>query len=439
MSRAAWLCALAVALPACTGEGEGDLATATHAAYAEGLRASGLAGTRLGSRWLEAAGEALDNPVRVELPYGEQGAFLAHRPRAEGFAFEAGAGQRLLVSVSLAPGATARVFADLFEPADTDAGKPPWRVLASLDAGARELRSELPSSGRYLLRLQPELLAEAAYQLRIEIEPALRFPVEESDVAAVMSYFGDPRDNGRRQHEGVDIFAPRGTPVIAVANGLAMPRTSRLGGKTVWLRSTNASYYYAHLDRVAVSAFARVKTGDLLGYIGNTGNARSTAPHLHFGIYRRSAGAVDPLPLLRSWRLARAVAGWEFAPHEARVAATRLNVRAAPGLDAPVLRHAERGTWLHARAAAAEWTRVSFADGGHGWVASRYREPLEAPLYDWRLRVPALLREAPARDSAGLARLDAGSVLEVLGTADDYLYVRLADGGLTAWAARPVE
>jgi SH3-like domain-containing protein len=429
-----------VALAACSGERDGELATATHAAYADGLRASGLDATQLGSQWLAAAALALDNPVPVELPYGEQGAFLAHRPRAEGFEFTAAEGQSLIVGVAVAPGAGARIFADLFAAAaETGAEEPPWRLLGSLEAGASELRAALPSSGRYLLRLQPELLAELAYQLRIEIEPALRFPVEESDVAAVQSYFGDPRDSGRRQHEGIDIFAPRGTPVLAVADGLAMPRTSRLGGRTVWLRGSGASYYYAHLDAVTVSAFARVATGDVLGYVGNTGNARTTASHLHFGIYRRRAGAVDPLPLLRSWRLAQASAGWDFAPHEARVTAARLNVRAAPDLAAPVLRRAEQGTWLHARAAAAEWTRVSFADGGHGWIASRYREPLDEPLYDWRLPASALLRDAPGRNSPAIARVDAGGVLEVLGIAEDYLYVRLAEGGLEAWTPQPAE
>jgi SH3-like domain-containing protein len=96
----------------------------------------------------------------------------------------------------------------------------------------------------------------------------------------------------------------------------------------------------------------------------------------------------------------------------------------------------EQGNWLHARAAAGVWTRVSFADGGHGWIASQYREALDEPLHDWRLPAPVLLRDAPSRRSAGIAKVDAGGMLEVLATAGDYLYVRLAGTGLSAWTPR---
>ena len=65
-----------------------------------------------------------------------------------------------------------------------------------------------------------------------------------------------------------------------------MPRQDALGGNTVWLNTPGTSYYYAHLDRVAVRDQQRVKVGDVLGYVGNTGNARNMPSHLHFGVYR---------------------------------------------------------------------------------------------------------------------------------------------------------
>ncbi|MBA2593288.1 MAG: peptidoglycan DD-metalloendopeptidase family protein [Gammaproteobacteria bacterium] len=375
-----WTYAAAAAiLTACTAQQppEGELTLESHAAYADSLRKSGLAGTLLGSQWLEAAGQALQAPLAIELPFGEQGAFLAHRPRAEAFAFEAVENQQLVVTVSTAAGPKPRLFADFFQAfPGADAAPTEWRKLDSLPAESTELRFEIPASGRYLLRLQPELLAASAYRLEVEIEAVWPFPVQEHDITAVMSFFGDARDGGRRQHEGVDIFAPRGTPVLAVAGGLATPRESRLGGKTVWLRSRGASYYYAHLDSFAVSSYARVDAGDVLGYIGNTGNARTTAPHLHFGVYRRRSGAIDPLPLLRSWQLAETAADAGFEAHEVRVTASRLNVRGLPDGQAPVLQQIERGTLVHARAIAGQWTRVALADGTQGWIASRFREPV---------------------------------------------------------------
>jgi murein DD-endopeptidase MepM/ murein hydrolase activator NlpD len=98
----------------------------------------------------------------------------------------------------------------------------------------------------------------------------------------------------------VDIFAPRGTPVLAAAGGVVTSvGTNGLGGNVVWIARPmrGERHYYAHLDRQAVSAGTFVNEGDVIGYVGNTGNARGTAPHLHFGIYA-SGGAVDPLPYI---------------------------------------------------------------------------------------------------------------------------------------------
>jgi murein DD-endopeptidase MepM/ murein hydrolase activator NlpD len=121
------------------------------------------------------------------------------------------------------------------------------------------------------------------------------------DGRAVGSSFGSARDSGRRRHEGIDIFAPRGTPVIAAVDGWVTRQTSnRLGGKVVWLwaPARRVSLYYAHLDEHAVTPGERVTAGDIIGYVGNTGNARHTPAHLHFGVYAALAGAVDPSPFV---------------------------------------------------------------------------------------------------------------------------------------------
>lgn len=127
-------------------------------------------------------------------------------------------------------------------------------------------------------------------------------------VAAPYSYvdsFGAPRMEGSafyHRHEGTDIFAPHGTPLLAVVDGvIEHVGEARLGGTKLWLRSPgdNWTYYYAHLAGYApgIAEGTRVAKGDVIGYVGNTGNARTTPPHLHFEIHHPAAeGAPEPFP-----------------------------------------------------------------------------------------------------------------------------------------------
>ena len=117
---------------------------------------------------------------------------------------------------------------------------------------------------------------------------------------ALTDTWGGARSNGRR-HEGIDIFAPRGTPIRATTRGVVLnvgPNT--LGGRTVMVLGPGGQrHYYAHLDRY-VPGLERgdwVNAGDVVGYVGDSGNARGTPPHLHYGIYT-SGGAINPYPLL---------------------------------------------------------------------------------------------------------------------------------------------
>jgi murein DD-endopeptidase MepM/ murein hydrolase activator NlpD len=96
---------------------------------------------------------------------------------------------------------------------------------------------------------------------------------------------------GSRVHEAVDIFAPRGTAVLAAVDGELLRVTSNtLGGKTIYAtdRGRRFVYYYAHLDRYAdgTKVGARVRKGDVIGYVGTTGNAPPNTPHLHFQVMR---------------------------------------------------------------------------------------------------------------------------------------------------------
>jgi murein DD-endopeptidase MepM/ murein hydrolase activator NlpD len=144
----------------------------------------------------------------------------------------------------------------------------------------------------------------------------LLLPVRGVDVRKLTDTFDDARDETRR-HEALDIFAPRGTPVLAVEDGtIEKLFTSKLGGLTIYEfdPTRTYAYYYAHLDAYAADLRekAHVARGQVLGYVGTTGNAPKNTPHLHFAVFVLTAAkqwwvgtAVDPFLIWREGRSAR--------------------------------------------------------------------------------------------------------------------------------------
>jgi murein DD-endopeptidase MepM/ murein hydrolase activator NlpD len=132
-------------------------------------------------------------------------------------------------------------------------------------------------------------------------QTGLRMPVVGVSTTELEDSWHAPRDGGARQHKGIDIFAHRGTEVVAVTDGIVsyigdQPK----GGHCLWLTTENGkSFYYAHLDHWASGIYEgmEVQSGDLLGYVGNTGNAVSTPPHLHFQVNENDE-TVNPYPIL---------------------------------------------------------------------------------------------------------------------------------------------
>ena len=117
----------------------------------------------------------------------------------------------------------------------------------------------------------------------------LRLPVDGLDRKDLRNTFADAR--GSRTHEALDILAPRGTKVRAIEDGRVQKLfTSKAGGLTIYEfdATQTFAYYYAHLDRYedGLREGQMVKRGDVIGYVGSTGNASPDAPHLHFAIFR---------------------------------------------------------------------------------------------------------------------------------------------------------
>ncbi len=276
---------------------EAYVATNAWDAYRRGLQDAGLAGTALGGDWRRAADEALSAPVEIDLPHVERGTFDPRRAHAFGYRFAVARGQRVGVRLTL-DGPAPQVFLDVFR-----VGEDAQRVhVASADAESRVLVFEPRRDAQYLIRLQPELLRGGDFELRVQSAASLGFPVIDHDAGDIQSGFGAERAGGRRSHHGVDIFAPRGTPAVAASRAyVRRVREQPLGGLTVWLhdRERGLHLYYAHLDEQLVEAGQWVETGDIVGRVGNTGNARTTPPHLHFAIYAEGEGPIDPDPFLR--------------------------------------------------------------------------------------------------------------------------------------------
>ena len=130
--------------------------------------------------------------------------------------------------------------------------------------------------------------------------PRVRIPVEGVAEESLVDTWGAARSEGRR-HEGIDIFAPRGTRVISATPGIILVvGMNRLGGRVVEVLGPGLVWhYYAHLDRyAAIHAGQVVQAGEVLGYVGDSGNATGTPCHLHYGMYVPPHHAVDPYPFL---------------------------------------------------------------------------------------------------------------------------------------------
>lgn len=394
-----------------------------HEKYVDGLRRHALSSTALARDFLNAADAAIAQPLAVALPMRESGYFAADRPTAVAYRMELQRGRRLAVEVTFETMEAAQLFVDLFE---LPLNAAPRRI-ASLTEGST-LVADVPRDGVYVVRLQSELLRSGRYTIVQRTLASLPFPVEGLTARAVQSEFGAARDAGRREHEGIDIFAARNTAVVAVVDGTAQSGTNALGGNVVWLRDHGEprSFYYAHLTRAAFEGTARVRTGEVVGYIGNTGNARTTAPHLHFGIYQR--GAIDPLPFLRADDGTPEPIGDDvkWVTELVRVSAARGTLKAGTTRDAATIAELTRATVARVVGVTAAKVRIELPDRSHGYLDQSAVALARTPLRRQTLRAGAVIRERPNAAAPVVTTIDEPVTVDVLGEFNGFAFIQRA-------------
>ena len=404
-----------------------------YGAYVSSLKAAKLNETAMGQDWMEAGQKALQTPIPVTLPFKETGYFPADRPRALGYKIEAKRGEKLVVNLEVKARQTMQVFMDLFE-SGTDPATAPQRI-ASADSIATTLTYVVDEDMAHLLRIQPELLRGGTYTVTIQTEPTLAFPIPGKSSRHIASIWGDPRDAGARNHEGIDIFAPRGTPVIASVAGVVsrVDETPR-GGKVIWLSDTNRrqNLYYAHLDQQLVTSGQRVNLGDTLGLVGNTGNAKGTGPHLHFGIYRYGRGATNPYPYVHQASApipavkvdATHIGNW------VRVSSKMANVRTEPSARAALHTSLPKNTPLQVTGAADNWFRIRLPDQSEAYISSALVEGIAKPIAVKKLKQELPMLDDAHPDAGQIDRLPAGAAIPVLAVNGAFELVRQPDGTL---------
>jgi peptidoglycan LD-endopeptidase LytH len=260
--------------------------------YLKSLEQTGIAKSTMGKKWISSGQNALLTPNEsVKYPFKSEIYFREIAPMAVSYSLKYEENAKITFKISSKGKENNGVYVDLVENVPNKTRLKNFYVKDTVFTFEDNVGKNL------ILRIQPQLLVNQYVTLEIIENPKLAFPVKNGSNRDIQSYWGVDRDGGRRRHEGIDIFNKKGTPILAVEDGIiSQVGINNLGGKVVWQRLGlfGQSIYYAHLDSQVVSSGQTVKKGDVLGFMGNTGNARTTPPHLHFGIYT-GGGAIDPL------------------------------------------------------------------------------------------------------------------------------------------------
>ncbi|RYF25296.1 MAG: M23 family metallopeptidase [Flavobacteriales bacterium] len=385
-----------------------------HQQYERKLQQAGLDKTSMGATWIANAQASLRKAINITLPYQEAGYFAAEKIEAIAFRFNAVRGQKINVQLTRKPVENFMIYADLWE-LDEQLNH---KLLVAADTLGNALELEVKQTGNYVLRLQPELLGAGSYNLAISSGASLAYPLKAVNRNQIQSLFGVGRDAGARKHEGIDIFSGFRTPVLAVADGtVTRVNTNNLGGKVVWFRPKGKDFtlYYAHLDEQLVEDGASVLLGDTLGLMGNTGNAATTPPHLHLGIYT-NGGAIDPLPFIdpQVQKLPTVTSSIDRLN-------TTMRLKATVNLEG---RKLVAGNLLRVSAASKSEYRVELPDGSLTYLPSNKLTAINAPLSAIKARSVLAAYDGVGENAAPKFEIPVGSNLELLGTFEKYSLVK---------------
>ncbi len=401
-----------------------------HQEYAEKLTEAGLKQTTIGNTWFLVAEESLAKPIRISTPYKETGYFPAEKPTAVGLRFKATRGVKLKIRLEKKPATNFPLYLDLWRTIE-NSSKPDFLMTA--DTTTNQIDLEVETSGDYQVRLQPELLVGGEYTLTITTGPSLAFPAKKGNIQSV---WGDSRSGGERTHEGIDIFAPRKTPALAAASGrVTRVNENTLGGKVVWLRPSQKNYtlYYAHLDSQMVQDGQDVQIGDTIGLIGNTGNAITTTPHLHFGIYG-FGGAIDPLPFVDpSEKKPEPVSSIQLIGQPVRVNINSQFFNSPDNgsgkIQIPV------SSFLTITGATGDWYKGITPNGLIGFIKNSNVRSIDKAISQIELKTDQPLFDQPNNQAARKSFLTKGEKLPVLAIHEDFLLVR--KNKMEGWVNKP--
>lgn len=412
--------ALATGLLSCkTGSVNLFKAATPHEQYQKKLVNVGLDKTEMGAAWLNAAVMSTQKALNINIPYKENGYFAADKVPATAYKFSATKGQKLNIKLNKTPSGAALIYIDVWYKTDQS-----QKLIASADTLNNPVVFDIDETGTYLIRLQPELLQNVSYELEITAGPSLAFPVKSKNTNSIKSYWGDGRDNDARKHEGVDIFGNFRTPVLAISEGtVTRVNENNLGGKVVWMRPKGKDYtlYYAHLDEQIAVEGQEVKIGDTLGLMGNTGNARTTPTHLHFGIYTFN-GAVNPLPFIDPvTKTPAAITASSSKLNKTLRTLSAVKMFSSPQGKATVLATLNKGTIVQANAATGNYYRAELPDGSTGFIQSNSLVEIAEPLK--KLKINLLQQnvyDKPDSLAAVKTTLKEGQTVNLLGTFGNY-------------------
>ncbi len=400
----------------------------SHEAYVHSLRLAGLAHTSIASDWILASENAMKNPVDVEPPF-EEAFYVDHAAAfAVAYHFSVIKGQRVEIDVAFNGQKRCRLFMDLFRVRGLSYED--WRLVASANNNEKHLEFEPREDAEYVVRLQPELLRGGRFNVTICNMASLGFPVLGYDHRAIGSGFGVPRDGGRRKHHGVDIFTKRHTPIIAPSKAFVRRVSeSDIGGLNIWLHDAKRDLhlYFAHLQTQDVEQNTYVESSQRIGTVGNTGNARRTPPHLHFGIYVRGEGPVDPVNFIKKINSTpkEITADMAVLGQWARSKQSTISLKSTANPRSNEITQLDPYSAMKVQAASGNAYRILLPDGLSGYVPSRNIELAAETLETQEAVIVQEVKAAPMEQAAVIGEINGGEEFSVLGQFSGYWLVRI--------------